>query len=172
MTAAHCAGAARARNARPFAVIAARSMVRIPPASASAGPLASVMWPSSLANQARSMPLGKACAIGEIGEARHVRIEVELHGPGRSVALLAENEFGLAVHLLHLGHPLEVLFGAHAGLLVLQVVLLSEHEHHHVGVLLDRARLAQVGKLRALVITVFDLTRELRQRQNAGVKFF
>src|SRR5690349_5501560 len=105
-------------------------MVRMPPASASAGPTISVMSASSAARAARSMPLWEPSRVGQIGEARHVRVEVQLDGPGRSVALLAEDQLGLAVHLLHLGHPLEVLLGAHAGLLVLQVVLLAEHEHH------------------------------------------
>src|SRR3954470_181561 len=170
MTAAHWAGAARSRSARQFAAIAARSMVKIPPASASAGPLASVMRPSSAACGPRSMPLGEPSGVGQIREARHVSVEVQLHGPGRSVSLLADDEFGLAVNLLHLGQPFEMLFRARARFLVLQVVLLAEDKQHDVCVLLDRSRLAQVGKLRALVVAALDLPRELRQRQDRNVK--
>src|SRR5437763_10065872 len=126
MTAAHCAGAARARSARQFAAIAARSMVRIPPASASAGPLASVIRVSSAACGQRSMPLGQPSGVGQIREPGHVGVEMQLHGPGRSVPLLANDELGLAVNLLHLGQPFEMLFRAWAGFLVLQVVLLAE----------------------------------------------
>src|SRR3954463_14850950 len=99
-------------------------MVRIPPASASAGPLASVIRVSSAAYAPRSMPLGEPSGVGQIREARHVGVEVQLHGPRRPVPLLADDELGLAVNLLHLGQPFEMLFRARARLLVLEVVLL------------------------------------------------
>ena len=66
-----------------------------------------------------------------------------------------------AVGLVHLRLPFEVFLGAHLGLLVLEVILLSEHEHHHVGVLLDGAGFAKVRQLRPLVVARLDLTREL-----------
>jgi hypothetical protein len=46
------------------------------------------------------------------------------------------------------------------------VVFLAIDEHHHVGVLLDRARLAQVRQLRALVLAVLHLARQLGQRDD------
>src|SRR3546814_15329986 len=47
--------------------------------------------------------------------------------------------------------------------------LLAENEQHDVGVLLDGAGFAQVRKLRALVLALLHLTRELRQRQHREV---
>ena len=44
-------------------------------------------------------------------------------------------------------------------------------EHDDIGVLLDGARFAQVGKLRALAGTGFDLTRQLRQRDQWDLEF-
>ena len=87
--------------------------------------------------------------------------KLQLHRAGRAVALLADDHFGAAVHLLHLLLPREVLGRAFLGLLVLEVVLLAIDEEHHVGVLLDRAGFAQVGELRMLVVALFDLTAEL-----------
>ena len=49
------------------------------------------------------------------------------------------------------------------GFSALDVVFLAVHEHDNVGILLDRARFTQVGELRALVLAVLDLARELRQ---------
>ena len=97
-------------------------------------------------------------------------LELQLHGAGRAVALLADDHLGDAVDLLHLVLPLEVLLGAGLRLLVLEVVLLAIDEQHHVGVLLDRAGFAQVGELRALVVAVLDLARELRQGHDRNVQ--
>jgi hypothetical protein len=75
-------------------------------------------------------------------------------------------------HLLHdalpLGHGLEVVV---AGLFALAVVFLAEHEHHHIGVLLDRAGFAQIRKLRALVLAVLHLPRQLAERDHRDVEF-
>src|SRR3546814_16992323 len=51
------------------------------------------------------------------------------------------------------------------------IIILAEHEEHHVGVLLDRARFTKVGKLRTFVIAAFDRTAELRQRHHRHMKF-
>ena len=48
----------------------------------------------------------------------------------------------------------------------LEVVALAVDEHHHVGVLLDRAGFPQVGELGLLVLAVLDLARELGQRRS------
>ena len=42
------------------------------------------------------------------------------------------------------------------GLRALLVVLVAVDEHHHVGVLLDRARFTQIGELRPLVLALLD----------------
>jgi len=61
--------------------------------------------------------------------------------------------------------------GASRRLAALQVVLLAVHEHDDIGVLLDRARLAKVGKLRPLVLALLDGTAQLRQRQHRHIEF-
>ena len=65
---------------------------------------------------------------------------------------------------------LSELLRAFARLLVLEVIFLAIHEHHHVGVLFDRARFTQVRELRALVVARFNLTRQLGQRDDRGVQ--
>src|SRR5436309_7100569 len=75
----------------------------------------------------RSMPV-------EVLEAGGLAQEDELDGAGLAVAVLGDDQ---------LREPL-VLFGG-------GVDLVAVDERHHVGVLLDRARLAQVGELRAVV---------------------
>src|SRR3546814_9708839 len=52
------------------------------------------------------------------------------------------------------------------------LIILAEHEQHHVGVLLDRPRFTKVGKLRSLVLAAFDLAAELRQGHDRDIKFF
>ncbi|GCC49577.1 hypothetical protein chiPu_0033706, partial [Chiloscyllium punctatum] len=109
----------------------------------------------------RNLTVG--CEIAEPGDAG---LEVQFDGAGRAVALLADDDFGLAMGQFQLHLPFFVLGGAGARLLVGEVVFLAIHEHHDVGVLLDRAGFTQVGKLGALVVAVFDLSRELRQRDH------
>ncbi len=48
----------------------------------------------------------------------------------------------------------------------LQVVVVAVDEHHHVGVLLDRAGFAEVRELRPLVLALLDRAGELRQRHD------
>src|SRR5690606_25758653 len=55
-------------------------------------------------------------------------------------------------------------------LLVLEVILFAVDEHDNVRVLLDRARLAQVRKLRALVVATLHLTGQLRERKYRNVE--
>jgi hypothetical protein len=90
----------------------------------------------------------------------------------RPVALLADDDLGLAVQRLHvllpLGHGLQVVL---ARLLAFLVVLAPVDEHHHVRVLLDGARLAQVRQLRALVLAVFHLAGQLGKRDDGDVEF-
>ena len=112
----------------------------------------------------------QAAFAREIAEARDRGVELELDRSGRAVALLADDELGLAVDRGHLGLPFEMLFAAGPRLLVAQIIFLAEHEQHHVGVLLDRAGFTQVRELRALVVAAFDLARELRERKDRNVE--
>src|SRR5262245_52276122 len=91
-----------------------------------------------------------------IHEGGELADEMEIDGAGRTVALLADDELGL---------PLEV------GI-VLLVDLLAEEEEDDVGILLDRAGLPKVRKLRPLVSRPALLRRagELRQCENRNVQ--
>ncbi len=55
------------------------------------------------------------------------------------------------------------------GLLRRDVIILAVDEHDDVGVLLDRARFAQIRQLRALVLALLDRAAELRQRHHRHV---
>ena len=89
-------------------------------------------------------------------------------GPWRCLPMMTSALPCSALHLvLPLHHRLDVVV---AGLLALLVVLLAEHEHHHVGVLLDGAGFAQVGELRALVLAALDLARELGEGDDRDVQ--
>src|SRR5829696_10347686 len=120
-------------------------------------------------NAAVQPPFASIAAIGRVGilreiaEAGELAFELDFRRPGRAVALLADDDFGLAVHQRHVELPFFVFGRADTGLLVGEVILLAVHEDHHVGVLFDRTGFTQVGQLRPLVFAVFDLTRELRQ---------
>src|SRR3546814_9590672 len=54
--------------------------------------------------------------------------------------------------------------------LALNVILVAVDEHDDVGVLLDRAGLAQVGELRALVLALLDGARELREGEDRHIE--
>ena len=116
-------------------------------------------------------PRQQVLFVREIGEARHLGLEGEFDGAGRAVALLADDDFGLAVRPLHAPPAISTNSSVPSrGCLLLQIIFLAEDEHHDVGVLLDRAGFAQVRQLRALVVAAFDLTRQLRQRDDRHVQ--
>src|SRR4029078_3422634 len=85
-------------------------------------------------------------ALGEVGEAGVAALVAQLYGVQRAVAVLAHDQLGLAL-VLALG----------------VVVVVAVDEHDQVGVLLDRARLAQVGQLRPPVLgtALLDGARQL-----------
>src|SRR5690242_9253075 len=139
----------------------------MPPAWVSAGPVvfggADITLASGVTGRrAPSIGSRQTAFVGKIREARHVVLELQRHRAGRSMALLADDDFGLAVRDFHFRLPLEMLFRPGPRFAVLEIILLAINEHHHVGVLLDRAGFTQVRELGALVIAAFDLTGELR----------
>src|SRR6186997_1727296 len=77
-------------------------------------------------------------AVREVFEPRVFLDERELRGSHRPVALLADDDFGRAFGLL---------VRAAVGVAIL---LLAKNEHDDVRVLFERARLTQVGQLRAV----------------------
>src|SRR5689334_24463413 len=98
---------------------------------------------------------------GVVVESRVFLLEVQLHRPGRAVALFADDHFGDAFDaLVGLGIDGPV------------VELLAVDEAHDVGVLLDRARLAEVRQLGppVLATALFRGARQLRDRDDGNVE--
>ena len=94
---------------------------------------------------------------GQILEAGEFFFPPQLDFAHRAVPLFGDDDLGQALVLL-------LLFAA-------QVVLFAVDEHHHVGVLLDRARLAEVAQSRAMVAGVFRLAVQLGQAQDRDFGF-
>src|SRR5690242_13730545 len=114
----------------------------------------------------------------KIAESRDLRLEFQRHLAGRAVALLGDDQFGEAIDALHVARPFGVIL-EDLGIVALNrtlrllgggIIILTIDEPHHIRVLFDRARFAQVGKLRPLVLALLDRTAELRQCQNRHVK--
>src|SRR5438093_1727791 len=100
-------------------------------------------------------------ARGVIVEARVLFLEMQLHGAGRAVALLPDDHFRDAFDAL-------VGFGIDRAV----VELLPVDETDDVGVLLDRARLAEIGELRppVLAAALLGRTRQLRDGDDRHVE--
>src|SRR6195952_5744340 len=92
-------------------------------------------------------------SVSHVDEARVVALEADGDVAGGAVAVLGPDDVGLA--------------GA-GGLLLVDV--LAVQQHHDVGVLLDRARLAQVAHHRALVGALLGTTVELGERDDRHVE--
>src|SRR4051812_28869220 len=106
----------------------------------------------------RNDPRRSRRPLGEVLEARVFLDERELDGADRTVALLADDDLGGALGFLV---PLPV---------GIAVLLFAEDEHDHVGVLFERAGLAQVRQLRAVVGAGLRRTRQLRQRDDRDLQ--
>src|SRR6185503_12766721 len=108
-------------------------------------------------------PLGTdgCLAAAEVVEARVFLLEVQLHRPGGSVALFAHD---------HLRDPFDAFI--RLGIDGPVVELLTIDEADDVRVLLDRARLAQVGQLGppVLAAALLGRARQLRQRHDRHVE--
>src|SRR3984893_16600346 len=194
-TPAHSAGTALFSSLRQFATMASRSTVSTPVAVASAAAWfasgeSTVLAGTDFGSETMFMPqlsagrrrgsTVQAASVGlrrqmavlrQIAEPRELAFELQFAGAGGAMALLADDDFGLAVHQRHFELPFFIFGGADARLLVGEVIFLAKHEHHDVGVLLDRAGFTQVRQLRALVVAALDLTRQLRQRDDGNVQF-
>src|ERR1700686_4641549 len=99
------------------------------------------LWPAlrlpSSAAKALLLLRGPVLEI-KISKASECAVKLQVDRAGGAMTLLADDDLGLAVGRIHLGLPLDMLVGARPRLLVAEVVLLAEHEHDHVGILLDR----------------------------------
>ena len=81
----------------------------------------------------------------QIAKAGKAALEAEFHRANRAVALFADDHFRLAMHVLHDALPLRHFFQLMiAGLFAFFVIFVTVNKHHHIGVLLDGARFAQV----------------------------
>src|SRR6056297_4001318 len=102
----------------------------------------------------RRSELGLAALLpgfDQVAEARELAFEAEFDRADRAVALLADDDLGLAVQLFHAFLPGgDFIEPVIRGFLAFGVIFLAEDEHHHIRVLFDRAGFAQVAKLRAL----------------------
>jgi hypothetical protein len=97
-----------------------------------------------------------------VGEMRRRPVEQQVRHAGRPMALLGDQDFGLAGRRV----PRRRIGAAVA----FEVVLVAIDEHHHVGVLLDRAGVAEVRQLRPLVGPLLDGAAELALLQHRHVE--
>ena len=110
--------------------------------------------------------LSSARSVKRVNSAWKASLTVPV-GPWRCLAMITS---AVPLRLVHLSSHSSYSGRAGRRLHVLDVIFLAEHEQHDVGVLLDRARFAKVGELRALVVAAFHLTRELRERDDRHVQ--
>src|SRR3954467_5909780 len=162
MTAAHSAGTAVFSSLRQLATMASRSMVRMPGAVTVAAASAAAAFASGdsrsaavtdFRSEAAAMPdptrrhavvqpckamsvrpLRQVALIGEIAKSRELAFEMQFDHAGRSVTLLADDDFGLAVDQRHVELPFFVFRRTRSRLLVGEVVFLAIDKHHDVGV--------------------------------------
>src|ERR1700761_9178788 len=92
-------------------------------------------------------------------ESREPRNEIQMHRARGAVTLLRDDDLGLRT--IRLGH-----------LFIAAVIRLAVDEGDHIGVLLDRSRLAKIAEHGPLVIAApFAGTRKLRQRDYRYMEF-
>src|SRR5262245_57182066 len=96
---------------------------------------------------------GRFLNAGEVAETHGFTEPTQCHSANGAVTVLGHNQVSLARTVFRV-------VGSGA-----------VQEHDHVGVLLDRAALAQVCKARTFVFAQFDAAVELRQRDNRKVQF-
>src|SRR5262245_59120124 len=102
----------------------------------------------------RSEGLRHPVGLGPILEGRVLRDEGELHHAGGAIALLADD---------HVGHAF-VLFPLQA------IAVGPVQEEDEIGVLLEGARLAQIGELRLLTLPALHGARELGEGDHGHVE--
>src|SRR4051794_37510311 len=99
------------------------------------------------------VPAGAAgMALVQIAELGVLAVEEQADSADRSVTLLRDDHFAGIVNfaqpllppLIAIVELVVRLVRSAARLGAFKVILFAEHEHHHVGVLLDRARFAKV----------------------------
>ena len=114
----------------------------------------SVRWARSSCRRGRAVVLicASACEVVEAGELARPG---ESHRSGDAVALLGHDQLGDSFFV---------------GVRVVELIPI--HEADHVGVLLDAAGVAEVGRHRALIGAALAFTVELRQHDDGNLKLF
>src|SRR6185312_11035624 len=107
----------------------------------------------------------------QIGEAREAVIKIKIDLVGRAVAVLFHQHFRPSMGAFAFLQPFGVIGRRGIGFARFQVIFLAIDEHHHVGVLLDRAGFAQIGQYRPLVVARIHAAGQLRERQDRHVQF-
>src|SRR5690606_8612332 len=142
--------------------MAGRSIVKMPPARVAAV----------------SVSIGHELVRYVVAKARRVAVKGQLSDSDGTVALFRNNDFCQPVDFLATLFPALIalvelfvrLILAPGRLRTFEVVLLAIDKQDHVRVLFDGAGFPQIGQLRALVLTLFDLTTELRQSDHWNVE--
>src|SRR5437763_68552 len=94
------------------------------------------------------IPIWRGSVVGQVLEARGTLDERQTYGSGGTVALLGDDQFGLALKIRIIG----------------LIDFFTKDEAHHIGVLLNSARFAQIGKLRTVIPgAVFRSAAQLRE---------
>ncbi len=95
---------------------------------------------------------------GKILEPRVFLLPLDLYRSDRTVALLGDDDLGLACVLVLV-------------IVVTVIVFLAVYEHYDIRVLLDGARFSEMAQPRARNPAIFRLTVELRHAQNRHAGF-
>lgn len=82
--------------------------------------------------------------VDKIGKARELALKRQIHGAGRAMSLLADDDFGLAPRCRKLNFPFHVSIGAGRRLSILQIIFFAIDKEYDVGVLFNRPGLAEV----------------------------
>jgi hypothetical protein len=117
-------------------------------------------------------------AYSEICQPGQLRIERQFFDADRPHPLFGNDHFGGIGHVsqavlpagISLQERLISLFPPLPRLILAEVIFLPAHKADDIGILLDRARIAQVRQLRAFILARFHVTGELREGQHGDVQ--
>src|SRR6516165_1207877 len=126
----------------------------------------------------RSPDFWQVIEPGKVFELCRLRVKAKLDCSNRSMPLLRYNDLAYAVNFAKLLLPVLITFVEFlirfvgtADRLTRLIVFLAEDEHDDVGVLLDRARFAQVSEHGPLILTLLDRARQLGECKHRNTKF-
>ena len=103
-------------------------------------------------------PFGKMIVRNKIFEFSRIGLELQSNRSGWTVSLFADNDLGQTCNTLHFFLPFEMFRCVQSGFASRKIVFLSKDEHDDIRILFNRTAFPQVGKLRSLVVALFDLS--------------